>query len=149
MHHIAIMNPKSLIDKILSGEKKIETRWYKHKINPWNSITTGDSIYFKESGGAVRAKATVKKVLRFSKKESECFEKIQAFNAKEILQKYGDGIYIEDLKVFQEYAEQKNYAILIFLKNPEPVKPFQINKTGFGNSCAWLSVKDVDNIKKN
>jgi len=35
MDHIAIMNPKlKLIDKTLSGEKKVESRWLKNKSAP-------------------------------------------------------------------------------------------------------------------
>lgn len=39
MDHLAIMNPKrKLIPKILSGEKKIESRWYMMRVAPWDKI---------------------------------------------------------------------------------------------------------------
>lgn len=94
MHHIAIMNPKVLIDKILSGEKTIETRWYLNRRDPWNKIHTGDTVFFKDSGGLVRAKATVEKVLHFAKQTDLILDGVQPFDANQILKTYGEGIYI-------------------------------------------------------
>ena len=70
MNHVAIMNKRfgDLIPKILSGEKKIESRWSKNKISPWNKIKVGDVVYFKNSGGPVVAMAEVSRVEQFEKK---------------------------------------------------------------------------------
>ncbi len=146
MHHIAIMNPKYFIDKILSGEKKIETRWYLHKRTPWDRIKKDDTVFFKESSGMLRAKADVEKVLQFGKSEN-LFEK-NNFNAKVILEKYGSDIFIENYNLFYEAIRNKNYAILVFLKNPIAIEPFQINKKGFGNACAWITIKNINKIKQ-
>lgn len=55
MHHIAIMNgPWNLIPKILSGEKTIESRWYRTRRAPWGGIRAGDTVYFKDSGPGPR-----------------------------------------------------------------------------------------------
>ncbi|MDD3170585.1 MAG: hypothetical protein WCX24_03540 [Candidatus Paceibacterota bacterium] len=54
-----------LTKKILSGEKKIESRWYKAKYSPWDRIKKGERIYFKDSGEPVRLVAEVEKVLQF------------------------------------------------------------------------------------
>jgi hypothetical protein len=37
---------------------------------------------------------------------------------------------------------------LIFLSNPVAVVPFDIDKTGFGNMAAWITVEDINKIKK-
>ena len=67
MDHVAIMRKSwGLTQKILTGEKKIESRWYKFKRAPWNQIRSGDTIYFKDSGEPVRIRAKVSKVLQFS-----------------------------------------------------------------------------------
>ena len=42
----------------------------------------------------------------------------------------------------------KRYCILVFLEQVESVVPFTINKTGFGNANAWLSVPSVASLKK-
>ena len=66
MDHLAIMNPKwKLIPKILSGEKTIESRRYMMKVAPWNKIQTGDTVYFKDAGKEVAAKAEVESVMQF------------------------------------------------------------------------------------
>ena len=76
MDHVAIMNPGlKLIDRILSGEKKIESRWSKNKIAPWGKVKTGDRIYFKDAGKPVTAVTEVEKVMELTdmKKAIELF----------------------------------------------------------------------------
>jgi len=141
MHHVAIMNPKlGFIDKILRGEKVIETRWYKHKITPWNKIASGDEIYFKNSGDDVRAKATVDKVV--------FVDSLNPQIVNELVQKYFQLIGLDDdiRDQFIKKHSDKNYAILIWLKNPKEVTPFAINKTGFGNAAAWLTLPKIESI---
>ena len=48
MEHVAIMKKSwGLTEKILTGAKKIESRWYKNKHTPWNRIKSGEIVYFK------------------------------------------------------------------------------------------------------
>lgn len=120
MDHVAIMNKRfgDLIAKILSGEKKIESRWSKNKVAPWGRVKRGDRIYFKNSGEPVTAMAEVEKVRQFEKKD---FDKArELFSASD------------------KWARGKNYCVLIWLKDPKKVKPFKINKSGFGSAAAWL-----------
>lgn len=42
---------------------------------------------------------------------------------------------------------KKRYVILVFLENVEKIKPFNINKTGYGVSCAWLVVGDIKKVR--
>ena len=45
MEHLAIMKKSwNLTQKILTGERKIESRWYKNKHTPWNKIKSGDEL---------------------------------------------------------------------------------------------------------
>ena len=67
MEHVAIMKKSwGLIGKIISGEKKIESRWYKSRRSPWGKIKQGDEVYFKDSGEPVSIKAKVAKVISFA-----------------------------------------------------------------------------------
>jgi len=144
MEHIAIMRKSwGLTPKILTGKKKIESRWYKSKYPPWNKIKSGDTVYFKDSGDPVTVKTEVDRVLQFANLTPE--------KAKQILQKYAtaDGLGIRDIPKFYEMFKNKNYCIIIFLKNPEQIEqPFEIDKNGFGAMAAWLCVDDVSKIKK-
>ena len=144
MHHLAIMRKDwDLIPKILSGEKKIESRWYMAKFAPWNKINPGDTIYFKDAGEQVTAKAEVEKVLEF--------EKYSEAQLKTILNKYGGkgGIFFQDpLNDVFTWTKKRKYCILIFLKNPTAVEPFYIDKTGHGSACAWIIVDDIKRLVK-
>jgi len=121
MSHIAIMNKSfgDLIPKILSGEKKIESRWSRNKIAPWDRVKPGDTVYFKNSGEPVVAVAEVEKVRQFEKKDFDEARKL--------------------FPVPDKWVRNKNYCVLMWLKNPRKIKPFEINKSGFGSAAAWLS----------
>lgn len=141
MDHLAIMKKSwGLTDKILRGEKKIESRWYKTKRSPWGKIKTGDKVYFKDSGCPVSIRAEVEKVLHFSSLTQE--------KVREILFKYGkeDGIEKDKEEEFYRLFRDKKYCLLIFLKNPQKVKPFSVNKKGFGLMSAWIAVDKIEKI---
>lgn len=141
MDHIAIMNKKlGLISKILSGEKTIESRWYVSKKAPWNRIKQSDKVYFKNSGSLVTAKADVKKVLQFSDLN---FDKV-----KQIMDEYGGTGKISLMNKDPELklSKGKKYCILVFLENPKEIKPFNINKKGFGIGCAWICINNINKI---
>ena len=143
MDHIAIMKKsRELLPKILSGEKTIESRWYKSRRFPWNKIQKGERIYFKNSGEPVTLTADVEKILQF---ESLNPEMISA-----IIDKYGKtpGICLEDLSKSKRTLSEANYCILIFLKNIKKTTPFKIDKSGFGLMSAWIAVDSIEKIKK-
>jgi ASC-1-like (ASCH) protein len=142
MDHVAIMKKSwRLLPKILSGEKKIESRWYKNMRSPWGKINKGDVVYFKNSGEPITVKALVSIVLHFSGLD---YEKI-----KEILSKYNGnkGLGVSDPDKYYELFKEKNYCLLIFLENPEKIEPFNIDKTGYGSMSAWITVDDINQIK--
>lgn len=140
MEHVAIMRKSwGLTKKILSKQKKIESRWYKTKRAPWDRIKSGETVYFKDSGELVAIKAEVEKVIQFSKLTPE--------KVKEILYDYSRDLGIDKAQSHFERVKDKRYCILIFLKNPQKVEPFEINKSGFGLMSAWISVKNIKVIK--
>ena len=130
-----------LTQKILTGEKKIESRWYKVKRAPWGKIAPGDTVYFKDSGEPVAIKAEVDSIMQFSG--------LTPHKVKEILVEYGreDGIERDKISEFFELFKDKKYCMLIFLKNPMKIKPFDIDKTGFGAMSAWIITENVNKIR--
>ncbi|MBW2998047.1 hypothetical protein KY321_00780 [Candidatus Woesearchaeota archaeon] len=143
MDHLAIMRKSwGLTSKILTGEKKIESRWYKNKYQPWDRIKKGDNVYFKDSGSLVNIKCIVSKVLQY--------EDLTPARVADILNKYGskDGLGVEDIPKFIEMFKDKKYCMLIFLENAEEIEPFDIDKSGFGAMAAWISVENINEIKK-
>lgn len=142
MDHIAIMNKrKGLISKILTGDKTIESRWYVNRISPWNKIEKGETVWFKDSGEKVTAKATVYRVLQFDGLFSQKIMEILKTYGKEI------GFKKNQHQKFINESKNKNYCILVFLKYPRLVRPFAINKAGFGVSSAWISLPNIKTIK--
>lgn len=142
MHHLAIMRKSwGLLPKILSGEKVIESRWYKNRYSPWDKIKKGDTVYFKNSGELVTVKAEVSDVLQFSD--------LIPNKVKEILNEYGarDGLGINEIDSYYQRFKDKNYCLLVFIKNPEKIKPFEVDKKGFGAMAAWIAVEDINKIR--
>lgn len=141
MDHVAYMKKEwGLLLKILSGEKKIESRWYKIKYAPWGKIKTDDRVFFKNSGELVTIKARVARVL--------AFENLTPQKVGEILEKYGrdDGISKEKLDYFYKLFKDKKYCLLIFLTEVKKVEPFEVDKRGFGVMAAWITVEDIKKI---
>ena len=143
--HIAIMRKSwGLTRKILAGEKTIESRWYKNKYKPWGKIETGDDIYFKDSGEAVTIKATVGKVLQF--------DGLTPKRVKELLNKFakanGLGIEKNEINKYFQMFKDKKYCLIVFLKEPRKIKPFNIDKAGFGAMSSWLVVDSINKLKR-
>ncbi len=129
MEHVAIMKKSlGLLPKILSGEKTIESRWYSKRRAPFGKISPGEKIYFKNSGEPVSAVAEVERVLEFEGLDSE--------KRLALAKKYFREIDSSSEQALFEFTEGKTIAILIFLKNALPCKPFEVDKQGFGNMCA-------------
>ncbi|MFH0701874.1 MAG: ASCH domain-containing protein [Candidatus Woesearchaeota archaeon] len=137
MKHLAILSKKGKwLAKILSGEKTIESRWYKSRKTPYQNISSGDVVYFKESGQPVTARAKVSKVLFFSELDER--------KIKEILKEYGKRMGIS----YSEKLLGKKFCTLVFLTAVEPVAPFNIDKTGYGLMAAWITVEKVGRMRK-
>lgn len=138
MDHLAILSKKGkLLKKIISGEKTIESRWYKFKKTPYQNITTNDIVYFKESGEPVTVKSRVRKVL--------FFDHLDDYKIKQIFKKYA-----KQIGVTESYADEiknKNFCTLVFFEDIQIIDSFNIDKTGFGLMSAWLTLEDIYKIK--
>ena len=135
MEHLAILG-KEPLEKILSGEKIIESRWYEKKIAPFNKIKNGDKVYFKESGKkSVTASGITKKVL--------FIDNLDESKIIEIYETYGKGVcFSKSKEELIEMYKKKKYCILIFLKDVRKLtKPF-IVKRRYGT--AWITVDNID-----
>ncbi len=139
MDHLAILAKKrKLLAKIISGEKTIESRWYKFRKTPYNNISVGDDVYFKESGEPVTVKAKVNKVLFFDGLDEE--------QIKAILKVYGERICIP--LAYAKKLVGKNFCSLIFIDKAQLIEPFNIDKTGYGLMAAWITVDNINTLKR-
>src|SRR3989338_5247075 len=127
MEHVAIMRKSwGLTQKILDGRKKIESRWYSIKYRPWDCIKEGETVYFKDSSEPVKLKAEVSRVIQFADLTPK---------------------RVKEIPEFFERFKDKKYCMLIFLKNPQKIEPFEIDKTGFGSMSAWITVDSISKIR--
>ena len=139
MEHLAILSKQSrLLAKILSGEKIIESRWYKSKKTPYENIVVNEIIYFKESGEPVTARAKVAKVL--------FFDRLTESKIKNLLGKYGSSLGVSGS--YLENVKDTNFCTLMFLEKAERIEPFQINKKGYGMMAAWITVDRIEKISR-
>ena len=143
MDHVAIMKKSwGLTEKILTGEKTAESRWYKTRLAPWGRIEPGETVYFKDSGEPVIIRVRVTRVLQFSN--------LTPTKTKRILTEHGKAdLGLKDIMPeIRKYVLNKNYCILLFFDKVEEIKPFNINKAGFGAMSAWISVDNIGKIKE-
>ncbi len=140
MHHVAILSKNlDFLPKIISGEKTIESRWYKAKYVPWDKIRTGDIIYFKNSGDLVTVRAQVTRTLQF--------QQLSQNKISRIAKRYYKEIGFSSAGALEQHAQGKEICILIFLEKPVHLaKPFAINKKGYGSASAWLCVQNIKSI---
>ena len=141
MQHIAYMKKSfGFLPKIISGKKTIESRWYATKRAPWGTIAKGDTVYFKNAGEPVTVRAKVSHVISFSD--------LTPRTIRSIINQYGTAIGIEEKnqRAFFASVKNKNYCVLVFLKKPKSIRPFTIDKTGFGAMTAWISTQSVKSL---
>ncbi|MDE7296950.1 MAG: DUF4186 family protein [Clostridia bacterium] len=131
MEHLAIMK-KGYIEKILSGEKKIESRFSMNKITPFHAISAGDKVYMQEVGKEVTATFEVERVL--------FFDNLSENKIEELRTEYGKDICAEE--TFWGLKKHSKYATLIYIKNPVKITPFKINKSDRSAFKTVNSVKD-------
>lgn len=142
MQHLAIMRPSlGFLEKILDGSKKIESRWYSSKRAQWGKIRVGETIFFKNSGQSVSARAQAAKIVQL--------ENLAPAAILSLVIKYGKDMGVSQAEIPQFYnrVKDKKYCILIFLKNARRAVPFQINKAGFGAMTAWISAEKFKHLK--
>ncbi len=143
MEHVAIMKKSwGLLPKILSGSKTIESRWLMNRSAPWGKVSRGDTVYFKNSGEPVTAKATVGDVLQF--------DGLTPCRVHDILEQYGedDGITSSRLEHYEALFQNKRYCVLVFLEGVQAVQPFDIDKRGFGAMAAWMVAPSISRLAR-
>ena len=142
MDHIAFMQKAwGLTEKIATGQKTIESRWYNVRYPPWGKISPDDMIYFKDSGEPVRLRAQVAKIHTYANLVPE--------QVRALLDEYGADCGIEAGQLADYYArfQHKRYAMFIFLKHAQRIAPFEINKAGFGKKVSWICVENVESLR--
>lgn len=117
--HLAIFN-EPFLALVLSGEKKIESRFSINKICPYKKIKTGDIVILKLSGGLV--------VGIFVAGEVKFFDKLDQSILNTIENEYGELICTKYDEKFWEARNKANYVSLIEISSVKELLPFKCEK---------------------
>lgn len=123
--HLAIFKSE-IGEAILSGKKTIETRFSKHRIAPYGSVSAGDLVYIKPTGDEIIGQFRVKKVFSY--------EGLTEGDVEKIFQDYGSKILIGNKEEDEKYVADKkksSYGTLIFIGDSERfiTSPIKIKKS--------------------
>lgn len=108
MKHLAIFIGDA-VDDILAGRKTIESRFSMNKVLPYKSVSKGDEILLKKSGGDIMGRVFVDNVLYY--------ENFGLKGLTEFRKMYSDDLCVDDK--FWESKNKSKFVSLIFLTDPE------------------------------
>jgi|SRR3989344_4544565 len=119
MKHLAIFKGQGA-EKILSGEKTIESRFASRRIAPFGLITSGDLVYIKPSGGQIIGQFRVKKVI--------FYDGLEPGEIKEIRERYEKELAVDES--FWTGKDKCKFGTLIFIGNSEKfiTSPIKLKK---------------------
>lgn len=123
--HLAILY-KDYLNLIMEGKKTIEARLSKVKCPPYESVSIGDKIFLKETGGPIKGEVIVRDVKYYSNLTPE--------RLVEIINKYKKGLMINDNFLTAKIGSK--YLTLIFLSEVKKyMKKIPFNKK---DRRAWV-----------
>jgi len=121
------------LDAILTGQKRIESRFFRARRQVFGRVQPGDKLFLKQSSGPVCATATVVEVKNF--------ENLTPKRITEIKQQYNQYILARD-----EYWQSKKscrFGFLVWLKDVKPIEPVRIYKKDWR---AWVVLTEKENF---
>lgn len=124
--HLAIM-VEPYLTKVCTGEKYIESRLTKVRMSPYETVSAGDIILFKRSGGGIEGIASVSETL---------YAQLSSGNdVFSLVDEHGDGLSYEP-----GYAETKvaaRFGSLFWLGHVHRVSPVPMHKR---DRQAWVTI---------
>jgi hypothetical protein len=126
--HLAIFR-QPYLDKILSGEKTIESRFSRSRSVPFEKVHRGDLILLKETAGPICAVAVAELI--------RCFGPLGSGEAEHLMAIYQTELQLKD--DFKRAKQNSLYATLITFKDVFPIKPIQVKKV---DRRAWVILKE-------
>ena len=131
--HIGVFR-QPYLDKIIKGEKTIESRFTKSKVPPFRKVHPNDLILMKESPGSIIGLARVS--------ETKYFGPLLPGQARDVMDKYNQGLVLDD--IFRQIKQDSIYVTLIYLDKPILIKPIVLIKS---DRRSWISMKYALQLK--
>lgn len=131
-YHLAILK-KPYLDAILSGRKRIESRFTITRRYAFGRVLPGDKLFLKVSSGPVCATAIVAAV--------ENFENLTPKRMSEIRARYNHDIMGSD--TYWQSKANSRFGFLAWLKDIRPIEPLRIYKRDWR---AWVVLTEKENF---
>lgn len=131
-YHLVILK-KPYLDAILSGRKRIESRFSITRRYAFGRVLAGDRLFLKVSSGPVCGTATVAAVKNF--------ENLTPRRILEIKQQYNHHIGGRD-EIWQSKMDSK-FGFLVWLKDVTSIEPVRISKKDWR---AWVVLTEKENF---
>ena len=140
MDHVVYVDAKAKeLESLIENKKTMIVRGAVGRKMPYGRVNIGDSLYFirNNAEGLVRAKANVCNV-----KNSE---KLTQEESSSLLEKHQDSLHLSEKQ--REHWNGKRYLVLISVEDVQPVEPFKIDRSQYGNMDDWLPVGNISDVK--
>ena len=140
MDHVVYVDTRAKeLEKLLAGTKSMIIRGATGRKLPYGRVNESDVLYFIRNNGEgfVSAQATVQSVFNSEKMDKDVSIQLVEDNQEKL--------QLDD-KQFKKWAG-KRYLVLINIHHVEALKPFQIDRSSYGNMDDWLPVEDINRIK--
>ena len=141
MDHVVYLDAKAgELDNLLSGKKTMIIRGATGRKLPYGKVNTGDKLYLinNNAEGTIKAMAVVSSVFNSEKMNRE--------ESVDLITKNQNKLLLNSIQ-FKRWAG-KRYVVLIEVDTIDEVKPFTIDKSGYGNMDDWLPVGSIEKVKK-
>jgi len=123
--HLAIMN-EPYLSALVSGEKTVESRFSRKRIDPWMHVSENDLVLFARSGGAIAGSFFVEKAMYFDL----TMDRISK------LQTYSRQICSWLSPTFWEERVDARFATLLSVADVETCVQFRLRKR---DQRAWIT----------
>ena len=137
MDHVVYLDAKAKeLEKLLAGQKSMIVRGATGRKMPYGRVAAGDVLYFinNNAESLVRARGTVNEVVNSEKLTEEQSITLLEQNQPRL------NLTAEQIKRWGG----KRYLVLISVGDVQPVKPFAIDRSVYGNMDDWLPVGEIE-----
>ena len=140
MDHVVYVDEKAEeLPAILSGAKTMIIRGATGGKIPHRRVNPDDVLYLIENDGTgqIRAKAQVVSVFNS--------EKVTKDGSISLVEEHQDKLNLTSAQ--SQWWAGKRYLVLIVIRAAKKVKPFKIDRSGYGNMDDWLPVGNIGKVK--
>jgi hypothetical protein len=122
--HLAVLS-QPYLNRILSGEKTIESRFCKVKSAPFHKANPDDIIILKETSGPILGVALVSK--------TEFIGPMLPDQVREIMDSHQNALTLDE--AFKKLKENSKYVSLLWVSQAIPTPPITLHKS---NRQSWI-----------